>query len=232
MVSFLSFFVSKPASEHNAPPPPAASTSTSTSAPVPTQPTNPESSSTPTSTLTPGPPSAPIDSSLFSSRSLKQLGLFFTGAAFASLSVFITRRAVVRHTTAARLKFFQSNETMGRTSSPPTGGKPDPKADQRDPLVALEALYLATLNTVAFAIAGVGGMMWGLNISSIEDLRGMARRSLEQQGGKTDEAAEAEVAEWVTKMLGTKDKPADAGSAAVDSAAATTATEGAQKPAS
>ncbi|KAK3336181.1 hypothetical protein B0T19DRAFT_408753 [Cercophora scortea] len=231
MVSFLSFFVSKPASEHHAPPPPApasALTLASTSAPAPTQTTSSESSSAPSSTLTPGPPAAPIDSSLFSPRSLKQLGLFFTGAAFASLSVLITRRAVVRHTKASRLKFFQSNETMGRTSPPPTGGKPDPKADQRDPLVALEALYLATLNTVAFAIAGVGGMMWGLNISSMEDLRGMARRSLEQQGGKTDEAAEAEVAEWVTKMLGTKyTESADAAAAA-----APPAVEGEQKPAS
>ncbi|EGS22820.1 uncharacterized protein CTHT_0012960 [Thermochaetoides thermophila DSM 1495] len=131
---------------------------------------------------------------VFSQRSLRQLSLFLGGAGFLYCSVFLTRRAIMRHRIASQLKFFQPNWTRGHTSAnPPKRG---------DPLVAVEALNLATLNTVSFAIMMAGGISWAFNISSLEDLREITRRSLGGAAGMTDMEAEKEVAAWVAKTLG------------------------------
>ena len=73
----------------------------------------------------------------------------------------------------------------------------------KDPMMAAEALTLATLNVVSFATMAAGGTSWALDILSVEDLRRKARRTL--YGGSEanlDEEAEKEVAEWVAKTLG------------------------------
>lgn len=138
---------------------------------------------------------------LFSERSLKQLGLFFGGATFFALSVAVSRRAVARHLKASKMEIFQPN--MASAGIARSGaGNINAKAP-KDPMMAAEALTLATLNVVSFATMAAGGTSWALDILSVEDLRRKARRTL--YGGSEanlDEEAEKEVAEWVAKTLG------------------------------
>lgn len=133
----------------------------------------------------------------FSRRSLRQLGLFVGGAGFFYWSVLITRRAVTRHQIAAKLKFYHSNQWVGRSEK---------ELPKKDPLVAVEALNLATLNTLTFAMMAGGGVSWAFDISSVEDLRRYTRRSILAAGGQADEEAEQEVANWVAKTFGIEEK--------------------------
>ncbi|KAI1328688.1 hypothetical protein F5Y16DRAFT_147438 [Xylariaceae sp. FL0255] len=143
------------------------------------------------------PPPNPISSPrppITSERSLKQLGLFFGGAGFLALSTLITRRSVSKKLVATIPKFYhQSNRPVDKISSDSS-------------LIALEALNLATLNVMGFAIMMTGGAAWAFDISSIEDLRAMARKQIHGPRGKTDEEAEQEIEEWVAKVLLRKEK--------------------------
>ncbi|KXJ93771.1 hypothetical protein Micbo1qcDRAFT_158643 [Microdochium bolleyi] len=139
-------------------------------------------------------------SPLFSQRSMSQFGLFAAGASFMALSTIITRRAVARKVRITTPQFYnQSN-------------RPVSKIDSDGSFIAVEALGLATLNVIGFGIMLTGGIAWGFDISGIDDLRDMARRSYGPAGGKTDEEAEREVEEWVAKVLlrkDQKDQPTD-----------------------
>ncbi|KAI1748751.1 hypothetical protein F4782DRAFT_341621 [Xylaria castorea] len=152
--------------------------------------------------------------SVLSQRPLKQLGLFFAGAGFLSLATLITRRSIARKTKALIPRFYtQSNRpvnTIGSDSS----------------LIALEALNLATLNVVGFAVMMTGGLSWGLDVSNIDDLRKMARKHIGPPGGITDEEAEREVEEWVAKVLLRKDKQEEAATAADPTVKTSTTTKG------
>ncbi|KAI0099837.1 hypothetical protein GGR51DRAFT_386115 [Nemania sp. FL0031] len=155
--------------------------------------------------VSPPPPPPATRPSVLSQRSLKQLGLFFAGAGFLSLATLITRRSVARKHIATMPRFYtQSNRPVNKMSSDSS-------------LIALEALNLATLNVVGFAIMMTGGVSWAFDISSIDDLRRMARKHIGPSGGRTDEEAEQEIEEWVAKVLLRKEKQ----EAAVAAAAAT-----------
>ncbi|KAI2632881.1 hypothetical protein GGS21DRAFT_521795 [Xylaria nigripes] len=130
---------------------------------------------------------------IISQRSLKQLGMFFAGAGFLSLAVLITRRSIVRRNKITIPKFFVPSN------------RPVDKLNSDGPLMALEALNLATVNVVGFGIMMTGGVSWAFDISSIDDLRRMARKHVGPSGGRTDEEAEREVEEWVAKILGRKE---------------------------
>ncbi|KAK3394117.1 hypothetical protein B0H63DRAFT_36340 [Podospora didyma] len=132
----------------------------------------------------------------FSSRSMRQLGLYFGGVGFVALSVMVSRRAVTRHMKLAKIRYFQPNLHTG------TKANGAPEIGGRDPFIPVEALGLATLNVISAAIMVAGGITWAFDISSVDDLRAMARRSMELQGGFTDTEAEREVTEWVASMLG------------------------------
>ena len=134
-------------------------------------------------------------STFFSPRSIKQLGLFFAGAGFLTASILISRRAAIRHHRTSQLKYYHPNYKSAKTGD---------ATERRDPMVAVEALNLATLNVMSFALMAGAGTAWALDISSIEDLRERARRSLYGPGGRADEDAEKEVAEWMAKTLGRK----------------------------
>lgn len=146
--------------------------------------------------------------SVLSQRSLKQLGLFWAGAGFLSLATLITRRSVARKTLSTIPKFYTPSNrpvtTIGSDSS----------------LIALEALNLATLNVVGFAVMMTGGFSWALDVSNIDDLRQMARKHIGPAGGRTDEEAEREVEEWVAKVLLRKEKREEAAATAKTSTAA------------
>ncbi|KAI0468856.1 hypothetical protein F4859DRAFT_516606 [Xylaria cf. heliscus] len=148
--------------------------------------------------------------SALSQRSLKQLGLFFAGAGFLSLATMITRRSVARKTLATVPKFYtQSNRPVNKVSSDSS-------------LIALEALNLATLNVMGFAIMMTGGLSWAFDVSNIDDLRRMARKHIGPSGGRTDEEAEREVEEWVAKVLLRKEKQEEAVAAAATADTSTT----------
>ncbi|KAI8948126.1 hypothetical protein F4801DRAFT_473976 [Xylaria longipes] len=150
--------------------------------------------------------------SVLSQRSLKQLGLFFGGVGFLSLATLITRRSVARKTLATVPKFYtQSNRPVNKIGSDSS-------------LIALEALNLATLNVVGFAIMMTGGISWAFDLSNIDDLRRKARKHIGPPGGKTDEEAEREVEEWVAKVLLRKEKQEEAAAATAADPAAKTST--------
>lgn len=69
--------------------------------------------------------------------------------------------------------------------------------------MAFEALQLATLNVMSAAIMVAGGVAWALDISTIDDLRARARRSIDEAADMgLDPEAEKQVAEWMAKTLG------------------------------
>ncbi|KAI1499990.1 hypothetical protein F5X99DRAFT_259901 [Biscogniauxia marginata] len=163
--------------------PPASPSASEPARPSPA----PQTTTAPIAPLQPRPP-------VSSQRSLKQLGLFFAGAGLFTLSTLITRRAVARKQIATIPKFYQqSNGAVGKISSD-------------NSLIAFEALNLATLNALSFAIMATGGVAWAFDISNIDDLRRKARRHIESPGGKIDEEAEQEIEEWVAKILMRKEK--------------------------
>ncbi|GJC82869.1 hypothetical protein ColLi_05707 [Colletotrichum liriopes] len=128
--------------------------------------------------------------SVFQTRATKQLGLFFAGAGFFLFSAMITRRSVVRKQLAAFPKFYQPSHYAAGKQGNPEGG-----------MIAFEALNLATLNVFSFAMMMTGGAAWAFDVSSVDDLREMARRSIRGAAGQTDEAAEREFEEWAAKVL-------------------------------
>lgn len=155
----------------------------------------------------------PHDSSIFSSRSLKQLGLFFAGATFLALSTTLTRRSVARKQLAAQLKFYSPSSTgqtslSGGASAEAAAASATKEEAPHGSFMAVEALNLATLNVISFFVMLTGGVSWSLDLSSMDDLRALARRYTRGQGmdgstggGLTDEEAEREVEEWVAKIL-------------------------------
>ncbi|KAK0628706.1 hypothetical protein B0T17DRAFT_459145, partial [Bombardia bombarda] len=136
----------------------------------------------------------------FSERSIKQASIFFGGAGFLAMSILLSRRAVARHIRKSRIQFYQPNHFSQAAKESQIAQA----AAGREPLVALEALNLATLNTVSFFIMLFGGAAWALDVSSLDDLRHKARASLYGAAGATDEEAEREVAAWVYKVMGTQ----------------------------
>lgn len=165
--------------------------------------------STPPATSSPNHDDIPPYPNIFSQRSLKQLGFFFGGASFLALTVLTSRRAAARHLKLSRLKFYEP--THGRTYGMGKNGEAA-KTAERDPMIAVEALGLATLGTVSFGIMSAGGMAWAFDFTNLAELRVKMRRSMYGDQGVVDEDAEREVAEWLTKMLEPKAKAAESSS--------------------
>lgn len=133
-------------------------------------------------------------------RSAKQLGLFFAGAGFLTASALISKRAVSRKMVDSIPKFYQPSHH---------GPRPPPRAPAEkgdDQLVAVEALGLATLNVFSFGVMLTGGLMFGFDISNVEELRRKARGKLYGTNGVVDDAADQQVEEWIAEMLSRKDK--------------------------
>jgi hypothetical protein len=123
-------------------------------------------------------------------RARRQNALFFGGLGFAMLSAFVTRRSLARKRPPIPTTFTPSNA-------------PVPKGEGG--LDAIEALGLATMNTVsAFMVAiGAGFIYW--DIGDIEDLRDKVRKGVgfDVYGGETD--ADKEIEGWVAEILARKD---------------------------
>lgn len=132
---------------------------------------------------------------------MKQLGLFFAGAGFFTFSMLVTRRSVSRKISAALPKFYQPSHRAPAKGAQQSG---------ENSLIAFEALNLATLNVLSFAMMATGGVAWSCDISSVDDLRAMARRKIGLAAGEIDEEAEREVEAWVAKLL-KKERKEDGG---------------------
>jgi hypothetical protein len=76
-----------------------------------------------------------------------------------------------------------------------------PEARSEGSLIAAEALGLATLNVIAFAVMAVGGISYAFDISSVEELRYYARAKMYGPDAKLDADAEKEIEDWAAKML-------------------------------
>src|SRR5436853_1294828 len=74
-------------------------------------------------------------SAAFSTRSIRQLGLFFGGAVFLACAQVITRRSLVRRYKSTIPKFYQPSNR--------------PNADVNGALEAFEALSIATVNVLS-----------------------------------------------------------------------------------
>lgn len=76
-------------------------------------------------------------------------------------------------------------------------------------LDAYEALSIATINVISFAVMLTGGTLWAFDISSMDELRQkVSRKRLElDETGSTerDNAAEEEWKELLGRALGKKD---------------------------
>lgn len=143
------------------------------------------------------PPPQPMSASetpasVFSKRSLRQLGLFFGGAAFFGVASVITRRSLVRRYNATLPKFFQQSN------------RPNTEVDGA--VEAFEALTIATVNVFSLSIMFTGGMLWAFDISSLADMRRKLRGGLEIDGEGRENAAEEEMEEWLATVLARKDE--------------------------
>lgn len=123
-------------------------------------------------------------------RFRRQNALFFGGLGFAMLSAWVTRRSLLRKRPPIPTKFTPSNA-------------PPPKAEGG--LDAVEALGLATMNTVSVFMTAIGAGFMYYDIADIEDLREKVRKGVgfDVYGGETD--ADEEIEAWVAEMLSRKD---------------------------
>lgn len=123
------------------------------------------SSTAPGNSSPPASPEPAYESTpITSPRSLRQLSLFFVGAACFLASTAITRRAIYRRQLRIIPKFYEPNTNPHEHFSP-----------LHD---ALQALNLATINCVSLGIMGVGGALWAADISGVEELRAVTRSRL------------------------------------------------------
>lgn len=130
---------------------------------------------------------------IFSSRSLRQFGLYTAGAGLFAASMMITRRSIVRKYYRDIPKFF--------TSSYPAN------VEVNGALDALEALNLATINICSVALMMTGGMLWAFDISSLDDVK--KRRQLnalrQVDPARRDELSEKVIEDWLTSLFERKE---------------------------
>ena len=131
--------------------------------------------------------SSESQSTLFSQRSRRQLGLFFAGAGFFAVTSFITRRALVRRYKATAPKFYQPSN---RANYEVNGA-----------VEAFEALNIATINVLSVGMMVGGGLLYAFDISSLEDMRQYVRKTIGVNGPRSDEDAEKEIEEWIARTL-------------------------------
>ncbi|MCJ1286030.1 hypothetical protein MMC26_005372 [Xylographa opegraphella] len=91
------------------------------------------------------------------------------GSAFFALSILVTRRSIARRRLAIFPAFYHPSNQP-------------PKLTINGPLEAVEALGLATVNVLSFAIMTVGGTLWAFDIGGMEELRRKVRGGFGSDG--------------------------------------------------
>ncbi|POS84856.1 hypothetical protein EPUL_002784 [Erysiphe pulchra] len=132
-------------------------------------------------------------SDIFSSRSLRQFGLFTAGASLFAASMAITRRSIIRKHHRDIPKLF--------TASYPANIEVNGAID------ALEALNLATINICSFALMTTGGMLWAFDISSLDDMNKRRQINAMRQAdpAQKDELSEKVIEDWLTSLFERKE---------------------------
>ncbi|KAL4884806.1 hypothetical protein BJY04DRAFT_205817 [Aspergillus karnatakaensis] len=118
--------------------------------------------------------------------------LFFGGALFFTLSLLTTRRALVRRFNAMIPPYY----TSSIYHKPKVNGGGE----------AFEALHLATINVLSFAMMASGGVLWAMGVNSLDDMRSYVRKRMleghDHSLGEADKVVEKDLEEWVAKYLG------------------------------
>lgn len=70
---------------------------------------------------------------------------------------------------------------------------------------AFEALNIATINVASVGMMAAGGMLWALDISSVEDMRSKVRTNMGIDPIRKDDDADAELEEWFATVLARKE---------------------------
>jgi len=131
------------------------------------------------------------ESSFFSQRARRQLGLFCAGAGFFAITSLITRRSIVRRYKATVPKFYHpSNKSNFEVNGA---------------LEAFEALNIATINVMSVGMMATGGLLYAFDISSLDDMRQKVRKQIGVEGIRTDQDVEEEIEEWFATVLERKD---------------------------
>ncbi|RPB04087.1 hypothetical protein L873DRAFT_1840591 [Choiromyces venosus 120613-1] len=152
----------------------------------------PPSSSSSSPIPPPSGPSPPPSTLPEPTRLRRQLTLLLGGTTFLALSIALTRRTIHRRKLSLVPKYYHPNNRP--PTNPPNGA-----------LDALEALNLATLNTLSFGMTLVGGGMFAMDVCSLQELRERVHAGM---GGKDAAAREAEeeFEEWLASVLARKER--------------------------
>ncbi|TVY43695.1 hypothetical protein LOCC1_G004786 [Lachnellula occidentalis] len=155
-------------------------------------PSQPAPAPAPPATTTAQIPATPDSrSSFFSQRSRRQLGLFFAGAGFFAVTTAITRRSLVRRYKATIPRFYQPNNRPG--------------FEVNGAFEAFEALNIATINVLSVSMMVGGGLLWALDISSLDDMRQKVRINMGVDASPEDSEAEKEIEEMFSTILARKE---------------------------
>ncbi|RMZ90240.1 hypothetical protein DV736_g2506, partial [Chaetothyriales sp. CBS 134916] len=124
--------------------------------------------------------------------------LFLGGATFFAFSLVVTRRAFAR-----RLQRLPNASHFYTNAPAHTAEANSNTSGARE---ALEALHLATINVLSFAMMATGGTLWYLDINSLADARKMIRGGLGVDGtGRNEKEAEEDFEEWMATTLARKE---------------------------
>lgn len=168
-----------------------------------------------------------ISSTLSNPRTRRQAGLFFGGVAFVAFSALVTRRSLVRRSFNPAVSAIQQAAKAGAPISrgikkpTPSGATPGYESAAAEtaeaaaedaqgvhgPILAVEALTLATLNVFSWAMMVTGGALWYFDISNMDEMRRKVRGGLGVDGtGRTEQEAEEDMEEWLAEVLARKEE--------------------------
>ncbi|RKF61143.1 hypothetical protein OnM2_044003 [Erysiphe neolycopersici] len=130
---------------------------------------------------------------IFSSRSLRQFGIYTAGAGLFVASMAITRRSIMRKYHRDIPKFFASSYPAN--------------IEVNGAMDALEALNLATINICSVALMTTGGMLWAFDISSLDDVKKRRQMNAIRQAdpARSDELSEKVIEDWLTSLFERKE---------------------------
>ncbi|KAL8665661.1 MAG: hypothetical protein Q9168_007655 [Polycauliona sp. 1 TL-2023] len=127
-------------------------------------------------------------------RPRRQFSLFLFGAACVGLSIFSTRRALMRRYVATVPYYYQQSNALPREAI----------SLRKE---AAEALQIATVNVLSFATLMTFGSLWAFDISGTAELRDRVRsmkKQREVKGGtntEKDKAVEREFEDFLGPSL-------------------------------
>jgi hypothetical protein len=134
----------------------------------------------------PVPPATNSEYFFSSRRARRQLGLFAAGAGFFAITTMITRRSLARRYKAMLPKYYQPNTRPNEVNGA---------------VEALDALSIATINVFSVGMMMTGGLLYALDISSIDDMRRKVRGTIRPEETGTDKEAEEEIEKWFSTLL-------------------------------